>query len=549
MSFESHASADRRVHMLGLWSIGGGLASLWLYTETGQLAVSVALLLGLGSAGLALAVRSAREASRRDAAVRAALEGLVRGARPRAGSAEAADPIVLRVGEQMARAQGRLEGLMARVERLPSEVTRAMAEVERSAEDQEAAVEETASLLANMGRQVTRINEEVENLARSNEETAASIQQMGSAIEQVARSSQVLQENVESSTASIHEMGTSIAHVARNSDEVQHVAEETASSVTQMDRAIQEVGEHVRGAAHLTERASQSAEEGSAAVVATIQGIEQIRAQTLDSKRALEGLARRIEEIGQIATVIGGISDETNMLSLNAAIIAAQAGEHGKAFAVVADQVKTLAQRTSASVKQIGEMIRSVQGGSNEAAKAMALAIHSVEEGASRSRVAGDALEAIRRAARQASGQVAEIARATGEQAQNSKHVAGAAQRVSAHVMQISQAMSEQTRASQTLLENADRSLDMCRQMAHAMEEQRSTGRYITSNSESVTEMIRSIQASTASHRTASAAVADRFNGLVQAARRSVERIPEVARAVALLASDAERARDGGDRA
>jgi methyl-accepting chemotaxis protein len=545
MSFESHASADRRVYALGLWSIGGGLASLWLYAATGLLAAALALLVGLGSAGLAFGVRSAREASRRDAALRAALETLARGERPRAGAS--GDPIVTRVGEQMGRAHERLEGLTARVERLPSEVTRAMAEVERSAEDQEAAVEETASLLANMGSQVMRINEEVENLARSNEETAASIQQMGTAIEQVARSSQVLQENVESSTASIHEMGTSIAHVARNSDEVQHVAEETASSVTEMDRAIQEVGEHVRGAAHLTERASQSAEEGSAAVLATIQGIEQIRSQTRDSKRALEGLARRIEEIGQIATVIGGISDETNMLSLNAAIIAAQAGEHGKAFAVVADQVKTLAQRTSASVKQIGEMIRSVQGGSNEASKAMALAIQSVEEGALRSRVAGDALEAIRRAARQASGQVAEIARATGEQAQNSKHVAGAAQRVSAHVMQISQAMSEQTKASQTLLQNADRSLDMCRQMAHAMEEQRSTGRYITSNSEAVTEMIRAIQASTASHRTASASVADRFGGLVQAARRSVERIPEVARAVALLASDAERARDASD--
>jgi methyl-accepting chemotaxis protein len=338
-------------------------------------------------------------------------------------------------------------------------------------------------------------------------------------------------------------MGTNISHVARNSDEVQHVAEETASAVTEMDRAIQEVGEHVRGAAHLTERASQSSEEGSAAVIATIQGIEQIKAQTLDSKRALEGLARRIEEIGQIATVIGGISDETNMLSLNAAIIAAQAGEHGKAFAVVADQVKTLAQRTSASVKQIGEMIRSVQAGSGEAAKAMALAIQSVEDGASRSRVAGDALEAIRRAARQASGQVAEIARATGEQTQNSKHVASAAQRVSEHVMQISQAMAEQSRASQTLLQNADRSLDMCRQMAHAMEEQRSTGRYITSNSEAVTEMIRAIHTSTASHRSASAAVAERFEGLVQAARRSVERIPEVARAVAGLAQDAETAR------
>ena len=81
---------------------------------------------------------------------------------------------------------------------------------------------------------------------------------------------------------------------------------------------------------------SESADKGSEAVNATINGIAIIRDQTLKAKRALEGLASRIGEIGEIATVIGGISDETNLLSLNAAIIAAQAGEHGKAFAVVA---------------------------------------------------------------------------------------------------------------------------------------------------------------------------------------------------------------------
>jgi methyl-accepting chemotaxis protein len=521
MSLESHARADRRVAWLGAFTACGGGAALGVLASTGSFAAALGLLLALCAAGTAVALRAGR------------------GARERAAQREAA---LAELRQQSARTEQRLADLRARVERLPAEVTRAMAEVERSAAEQEEAVEETASLLANMGTQVRRINDEVDNLARTNEETAASIQQMGTAIEQVARSSQVLQENVESSTASLHQIGTSIGHVARNSDEVQQVAEETASAVTEMDRAIQEVEEHVRGAAHLTERASESSEEGSAAVLATIQGIEQIRTQTQESKRALEGLARRIEEIGQIATVISGISDETNLLSLNAAIIAAQAGDHGKAFAVVADQVKTLAQRASASAKQIHEMIRSVQAGSTDAAKAMALGIQSVEEGASRSRVAGDALETIRRAARQASGQVTEIARATAEQARNSKHVASAAQRVSEHVQQISQAMAEQSTASQNLLRNADRSLDMCRQMAQAMEEQRSTGRYITTNSESVTEMIRAIQGSTASHKTASAAVAARFEGLVQAARRSVERIPVVARAVAGLAQDAESA-------
>jgi methyl-accepting chemotaxis protein len=548
MTLEPHARAHRRAVALGVFAVACGSAALGVHHFTGSLAAALALQVGLGAAGVAVNLAYGRRDHREAEALASALRALARGesppALPQASGSDVASDAFLRLRDHVLNASTRLESLGSRVERLPSELTRAMAEVERSAADQEGAVEETASLLANMGTQVHRINEEVDNLARSNEETAASIQQMSTAIEQVARSAQVLQENVESSTASLHQMGTSIGMVAKSSDDVQQVAQETAASVTQMDRAIQEVGEHVRGAAHLTARATESAEEGSAAVMATIQGIQQIRTQTTEARKALEGLAKRIEEIGEIATVIGAVSDETNLLSLNAAIIAAQAGEHGKPFAVVADQVKTLARRTSESVKQIEEMIRCVQSGSAAAVKAMASGIESVEEGASRSRVAGDALEAIRRAARQASGQVEEISRATEEQARNSKHVASAAQRVSEHVSQISRAMAEQSTASQSLLRNADRSLDMCRQMAHAMDEQRSTGRYITQHSDGVTEMIRKIQNSTASHRGSNAAVAERFDGLVQAARRSCERIPEVARHVESLVQEAQEARN-----
>jgi methyl-accepting chemotaxis protein len=324
---------------------------------------------------------------------------------------------------------------------------------------------------------------------------------------------------------------------------VQQMAEETAASIAQMDRAIQEVGVHVRGASELTERVSQSAEEGSRAVGATIEGIARIRELTRDSKTALEGLAERISEIGNIATVIGGISDETNLLSLNAAIIAAQAGEHGKAFAVVADQVKTLARRTTASTKEIERLIADVQGRSETTMGAMGTGIQAVEEGVTRSRVAGEALEAIRVSARDASGRVAEIARAAEEQARNSKYVADAARRTSEHVQQISSAMAEQSKAGDQLLQNATASLEMCRQMQHATEEQRASGRYITGNTESITETIRSIQQSTRSHERASAGVGETFVALIESTRTSGRRIPEIAAVIARLRETAEAMR------
>jgi len=412
---------------------------------------------------------------------------------------------------------------------LPERIAHSLAEIQKGADAQEAAVEETASLQANINSSIRGINEQVENLARSNEETASSIVEMSSAVEQVARSSETLQQTVEASTSSVHQMDENIRRVAESSDNVQQVAEETAASIAEMDRTIQQVGEHTRGASELTEMVSQRAEEGSRAVGSTIEAIAEIRERTRGAKGALEGLAQRIGEIGQIANVIGGISDETNLLSLNAAIIAAQAGEHGKAFAVVADQVKTLAQRTTTSTKEIDRLIQAVQQESENAVGAMAAGIEGVEEGVSRSRFAGESLEEIRRSAHEASGRVAEIARAAEEQGRNSRHVAEAARRTSEHVHEISSAMTEQTQASAQLMQNAQASVDMCRQVTRATEEQRSSAQYITSNIEAITEMIRSIQANTRSHERASASVAETSMAMVENAHEAVERIPEIA--------------------
>jgi methyl-accepting chemotaxis protein len=534
---------EKRVAMSGLsfGVIASGALGIAVYANMGSLVLALAAHAVLSAAVLVLYARLTQGSRGALDQLRWSLEALARGdTAERVGSGGEGE-----IGEMeknletvrmaLASTYVRIGELSRRVENLPDYVATAIADAEHDAENQEGAIEETASLFANINTSIRGINGEIENLAHSNEETAASIQEMGTAIEQVAQSAVALQESVEASTASIHQMGSNIRQVAESSDEVQQVAQETAAATTEMDRAIQEVGSHVRGASDLTQRVSESANRGSEAVNATINGIATIREQTLEAKRALEGLAERIDEIGQIATVIGGISDETNLLSLNAAIIAAQAGEHGKSFAVVAEQVKTLSLRTNTSAKQIEEMIRTVQEKSANATEAMGEGIRSVDEGVERSRVAGEALEMIRTSASEASGQVSEIERATEEQARNSKHLASAATKVSDNVNQISRAMSEQSTASEGLLRSANTYLDMCRQMAQAMEEQRTTGRYISGNSEAVTQMIGSIQSKTALHAEASRQVAERFETLLELAQKTTAGMPEVARVVSEL--------------
>jgi len=547
-SLTSHAPLGR-VALLCLGVVLPGAAALAVDSLTASgVAAGTALLIGALIVGFG-AVQALGAERRRLAEIESALRALAEGkSRQTLTTVRFGDlsPLAFafnNVAEAVARASERVAGLAQPLTPVCDGLAAAHAALQREAQTQEAAVEETASLQANINSSIGAITSEVESLARANEESASSILEFGSAVEQVAASAAALHQTVESSTSSVHEMGANIRQVAHSTDSVQQMAEETAASIAQMDRAIQEVGVHVRGASELTERVSQSAEEGSRAVGATIEGIARIRELTRDSKAALEGLAERIGEIGNIATVIGGISDETNLLSLNAAIIAAQAGEHGKAFAVVADQVKTLARRTTTSTQEIERLIADVQARSAKTMGAMGTGIEAVEDGVTRSRVAGQALEAIRVSARDASGRVAEIARAADEQARNSKYVADAARRTSEHVQQISSAMAEQSKAGDQLLQNATTSLEMCRQMSHATEEQRASGRYITSNTESITEMIRSIQKNTRSHERASAGVGETMSALIDSSRTSSLSIPEIAAAIAKLRAAAEALR------
>jgi methyl-accepting chemotaxis protein len=417
--------------------------------------------------------------------------------------------------------RGVVERLRGSLAALPEIIDRTNQEVTSSRSEIEETVEETASLLAHINGSIRGITAEVESLAASSEQASTSTLEMGTAIDEVARNAGALHDAAGASASAVHQLSGSIRQVADGADAVQGMAEESAAAMVQMDRAIPEVTQHVSGASTLTQQVSADAEEGSLAVVATIEGIDEIRRQTLEARSVLERLAERIAEIGEIVNVIGGINEETNLLSLNAAIIAAQAGEQGKAFAVVANHVKTLAQRTAGSTREIETLIRAVQQESGNAVHAMGAGIEAVESGVERSRRAGSALEAIRERAREASVRVAEIARASPEQSKTSKHVAEAAQRTSTMVQQISEAMAGQSSASQNLLRNAESSLDLCGQVQRSIEEQRETTRYITASVSAITEMIKSIRANTESHGAASEAVQDAVMRILEVARRS----------------------------
>jgi methyl-accepting chemotaxis protein len=419
-------------------------------------------------------------------------------------------------------------GIIDRSQNLPARIAETLTHIQHSADAQEEAVEETASLLANINSSIGGINDRVDKLSRAADESASSSLEMGSSVEEVARNAASLHKSVEGASSSVHEMSASIRQVADNAESVQRIAEETAASMVEMDRTVQQVDEHVKQASALAQKVSKGADQGSQAVSATIADIERIHETTNDAKTGLEKLVGRLGEIAEILNVIGSINDETNLLSLNAAIIAAQAGERGKAFLVVANHVKLLAQRTAVSTKDIEDLIRAVQLESDNAMTAMGTGIETIEQGVSRSRRAGEALLAIRESAGESEECVAQISRAAQEQTRTSSLVARAAQETSDQVQQITTALNEQSRASEQMLQNTEAALTACLHVHRSTDEQRETGRYITESISSITDMIRAIQESTANHRKASESVSASVMQLLENARKSGDRIPEV---------------------
>ncbi len=193
-------------------------------------------------------------------------------------------------------------------------------------------------------------------------------------------------------------------------------ANQSVDTASAMDNVIRKLQASAGETAELSTEVSTEAERGYRAVHRTLDEIERIRSLVGGARERIDSLGERVAGIGHVVKVIQDITEKTNLLALNASIIAAQAGEHGRSFAVVANEIKALAQRTAASTKEISEQIRGVQEESERATSAMVDGVAAVGEGFQVAIAAGDALDAIRQRARAAQKRVQSMTRTLRQQ-------------------------------------------------------------------------------------------------------------------------------------
>jgi twitching motility protein PilJ len=194
-------------------------------------------------------------------------------------------------------------------------------------------------------------------------------------------------------------------------------------AINEMAVSIDQVSSNAAESAAVAERAVDIANNGSHVVQATIQGMDTIRGQIQETSKRIKRLGESSQEIGDIVSLINDIADQTNILSLNAAIQASMAGDAGRGFAVVADEVQRLAERSSAATKQIAALVKTIQTDTNEAVISMEQTTSEVVGGAKRAQDAGVALEEIEGVSTNLAELIQNISNAARQQAVSAGHV------------------------------------------------------------------------------------------------------------------------------
>ena len=330
----------------------------------------------------------------------------------------------------------------------------------------------TTSTVSDMTQSLAGVQRSVATLRDATRSSHSAVDRARNATEQSGAAVGTMTAAVERTSSAITQMATSVAETAHNIEALDVALKDTSGSMRTIEEAVTNVQQTAAETATLSDATSEAAQRGAKAIDSTLSGIEHIRSASAETAAAIDTLASRIVDVGKIVSVIDEIADQTRLLSLNAAIIAAQAGEHGRGFAVVADEVKSLSDRTRRSTDEIGALIETIQAASTSALETVARGEKSVAEGAEVGRHAGDAFEVIVASAAQSSAKTRVIAEATAQQHRSTAAASAAVQRIAETVKQIRKASEEQARGATEIAKSAEEMRELGGRARQAGQEQ-----------------------------------------------------------------------------
>ncbi|MBX3006668.1 MAG: methyl-accepting chemotaxis protein [Melioribacteraceae bacterium] len=258
-------------------------------------------------------------------------------------------------------------------------------------------------------------------------------------------------EAVSATASAANQISSSSEEMAAGAQEQSAQTSEVVAAIEEMTRTIMDNTKNASFAAETAKGAGDKARQGGNVVYETIDGMKRISHVVTSSAQTVAALGKSSDKIGEIVQVIDDIADQTNLLALNAAIEAARAGEQGRGFAVVADEVRKLAERTTKATKEIANMIKTIQKETLEAVKSMNQGTEEVEKGTALANKAGDVLKEIIEGAQKVTDVAVQVAAASEEQSNSSEQISRNVEGISNVTRETSTGINQIARAAEDL--------------------------------------------------------------------------------------------------
>ena len=330
-------------------------------------------------------------------------------------------------------------------------------------EKETAQVRDAVTAMERLNSAFSLVLSEIEELSGRTDDRASISTQMSATTDAIAENINQYSNFVLETSSSIEEMARATRETADNIRALADSTEQTVYSINTISRSQSTVRDNSERSASASESVRTQAQHGLRSMAATMKAMQEIAVSNDESFESINRLSRHSARVGEFLSVIQEVVEQTNLLSLNASIIAAQAGSRGRAFAVVAEEVRSLARRTSASTKEIEELVRNIQKETSYVQRSVTQGKDKVKEGVKISGMANEALLAIDKSAEDAFVMVSSIAAETTEQAANIQRITEEAGKNLERVQQVTLATEHQQQGSNLIVKN----LEHMRELAH----------------------------------------------------------------------------------
>src|SRR5271163_2160530 len=326
-----------------------------------------------------------------------------------------------------------------------------------------------------MAKAFSRMTQGLRELVRQVRDSASQVAsgagQMASASDESAKVSVQAASAIDEVTSTMHEMSVNVQNVVKNTQVQASSVAETSSSIDQMVTSIQRVADTAKMLVDISHRSREEAKTGMATMDKATEGLNRTSHAIQASAEIIDVLGRRADDIGKIIEVIDDLAEQTNLLALNAAIEAARAGEHGLGFAVVAEEVRKLAEKSTQSTKEISELIQGIQKEAREAVDNMEKSTTMVQEGLLLNKDLSFALEKISDVVSEVYKFSQEIGAATTEQSSGSSQIAKATNRLTEITQEINSSVEEQASGAQAVVRSMERMRELVQQSSSSSSE------------------------------------------------------------------------------